>query len=101
VAALATSIAQQVAGKVGSGANLGAGAADLVKLVVDAIIVLGALLLTLGLAVAGVGSQMAALLGLPRQQSELLQRLLWLVGSFVVIVATVPLANAMIDALVP
>ena len=100
VAALATPAAREVAHAVVNSANVGAGMAHLVKLIVDALIVLGALLLALGFAAAGVGAQVAALSGLPRQQAELLMRLLWLVASFVVIVAAIPLANAMIDAVV-
>jgi hypothetical protein len=99
-AASASLIGAAVGDRIGAGTDLAGGMAGVIKLAVDALMLLGALVLALGLAVGGVGGQLASMLGLPRAQSVLLARMVALVVSFAVIAATVPLANTVIDTLV-
>ena len=99
LAASATVIAAAVSEKIGSGGNLGTGMAELAKMAVDALIVLGALLLALGFAVSGVSAQVGSLLGLPGVQAKMLARLFGLVAAFLATVLAIPVANTVIDTL--
>jgi hypothetical protein len=81
----------------GTGGNLGSGLATLTKLAVDSLIVVGALIMTLGFAFGGVGAQVGAMAGLPHAQATAIVRVAALIGFFLFTVFSVPLANAIID----
>ena len=81
----------------GGGGDIGTGLATLTKIAVDALIVLAALVMTVGLAFSGVGGQMAAMAGVPHAQASAIMRIAALVGFFLLTVFTIPLANAVID----
>jgi len=79
------------------GDDIGTGLATLTKIAVDALIVLAALVMTVGLAFSGVGGQVAAMAGVPHAQASAIMRIAALVGFFLLTVFTIPLANAIID----
>jgi len=81
----------------GAGGNLGSGLATLTKLAVDSLIVVGALIMTLGFAFGGVGAQVGAMAGLPHAQATAIVRVAALIGFFLFTVFSIPLANAIID----
>jgi hypothetical protein len=99
LAGSAAAIAAGVAGQLGVANSLGSGMAALTKTAVDALIVLGALLLAVGFAAGGLAGQVAALTGMPHAQAALISRALSLFISFLVTVLAVPLANTIIDTL--
>ena len=77
--------------------GLGGGLASLTKLAVDALIVIGALIMTLGFAFSGVGAQMAAMAGMPHAQATAVVRVAALIGFFLFTVFSIPVANSIID----
>ena len=89
-------LAQEPGGGGASG-GLGGGLASLTKLAVDAMIVIGALIMTLGFAFSGVGAQMAAMAGMPHAQATAVVRVAALIGFFLFTVFSIPVANSIID----
>ena len=94
-------LAQEAGGEdstgTGSGGGLSGGLASLTKLAVDALIVIGALIMTLGFAFSGVGAQMAAMAGMPHAQATAIVRVAALIGFFLFTVFSIPVANSIID----
>ncbi len=81
----------------GGGGDVGSGLAALTKLAVDALIVVGALILALGFAFSGVSAQIGAMAGMPYAQASAITRVAALVGFFLLTVFAIPFANSIID----
>ena len=81
----------------GGGSSIGSGLASLTKLAVDALIVIAALILALGFAFSGVSAQIGALAGLPYAQATAITRIAAIIGFFLLVVFSIPFANAVID----
>ena len=82
-----------------SSSSIAKGLGDLAKLGVDALIVVGGIALVLGGAFNSVGGMVATAVGSPNALSHTWMRIIGMVVCFVILVFTIPLANAFIDVL--
>ena len=82
-----------------SSSGIAKGLGDLAKLGVDALIVVGGIALVLGGAFNSVGGMVATAVGSPNALSHTWMRIIGMVVCFVILVFTIPLANAFIDVL--
>ena len=82
----------------GGGGGAAAGLADLVKMAVDGLIVLAALAMTFAIAFTGVSSILAKMAGMPYAEANATMKIIGVVILFILTAFTIPLANAVIDA---
>ena len=82
----------------GPGGGAGAGLANLVKMAVDGLIVLAALAMTFAVAFTGVTSIFAKMAGTPYAEATATLKIIGVVILFILTAFTIPLANAVIDA---
>ncbi len=75
-----------------------AGLANLVKMAVDGLIVLAALAMTFAIAFTGVTSIFSKMAGMPYAEATATMKIIGVVVLFIVTAFTIPLANAVIDA---
>ena len=76
----------------------GAGLANLVKMAVDGLVVLAALVMTFAIAFTGVMSILARMAGAPYAEATATMKIIGIVILFILTAFTIPLANAVIDA---
>ena len=76
----------------------GAGLANLVKMAVDGLIVLAALAMTFAIAFTGVMSIFSKMAGMPYAEANATMKVIGIVILFILPAYTIPLANAVIDA---
>ena len=75
-----------------------AGLANLVKMAVDGLIVLAALAMTFAIAFTGVMSIFSKMAGMPYAEANATMKVIGIVILFILTAFTIPLANAVIDA---
>ena len=75
-----------------------AGLANLVKMAVDGLIILAALAMTFAIAFTGVMSIFSKMAGMPYAEANATMKVIGIVILFILTAFTIPLANAVIDA---
>ena len=82
----------------GDGGGAMAGLGNLVKMAVDGLIILAALAMTFAIAFTGVMSIFSKMAGMPYAEANATMKIIGVVMLFIITVFTIPLANAVIDA---
>lgn len=82
----------------GGGGGAAAGLANLVKMAVDGLIILAALTMTFAIAFTGVMSILSKMAGMPYAEANATMKIIGIVILFILTAFTIPLANAVIDA---
>lgn len=81
----------------GGGGGIGQGLASLVKMAVDALIVVGGLALAFAIAFTGVSTIFAKMAGMPYAEAQATMKIIGVVIAFIVTAFAIPVANAVID----
>lgn len=95
-ALLMCQVASPVSAQEGPG-GIGQGLASLVKMAVDAMIVVGGLALAFAIAFTGVSTIFAKMAGMPYAEANATMKVIGVVIAFVLTAFAIPVANAIID----
>ena len=82
----------------GGGSGVAGGLASLVKMAVDGLIIVAALAMTFAIAFTGVMSIFSKMAGMPYAEANATMKIIGVVILFIITVFTIPLSNAVIDA---